>query len=372
MTTVGICFSNIHDNNLPELTKTRTIASVPFGARYRMIDFTLSSMVNAGIENIGIITRTKYRSLMEHIGTGKDWDLNRNNGGVTFLTPFFEAGSGPLYSNRLEALQNSFKYIQMINADYVLMADCDLVANFPFDEIIKYHEKSGADITGAYKKAQFNHRVARYSEIFNIDKDNTIQSVSVVEELLGSLNFGMNIWVMKKSLLQDIIKDSRIYGYKSFSRELLPMLLEKLNVKAYEYKGYLGGIDSLYDYYETNMDLLDNNIRHEIFGQDNSPIYTRVMDSAPTRYGANAKVTNSVISDGCVINGTVENSIIFRDVRIDEGAVVKNSIIFSKSIIEMNADLDYIVTDKQVVISKGRRLYGCTGHPFFIGFGEIV
>ncbi len=372
MTTVGICFSNIHDHNIPELTKLRTIASVPFGARYRLIDFTLSGMVNAGIEDVGIITRTKYRSLMSYVGSGKDWDLNRNNGGVTFLAPYFEAGSGPLYTNRLEALYNSVKYIQQSRADYVLMSDCDLVATFPFKEALEYHEKSGADITVMYTKHNFDYSINRYSHIIEEDSEHNVTGIRVTNELFGMMNFGMNVWIMKRELLVDMLRDAQQQNFKSFSKELIPLYMPKLKVKAFEYKGFIAGIDSLYGYYRTNMWLLDDKKRKALLENPDMPIVTRIRGSVPTKYGSNAKVVNSIIADGCNINGTVINSIISRGVTVGEGAVVKNSILLKKTIVAPKADIDYVVTEKRAVITKGRKLLGCETHPFFIAYGEQV
>ncbi|MCR5785902.1 MAG: glucose-1-phosphate adenylyltransferase subunit GlgD [Eubacterium sp.] len=373
MTTLGICFSNIHDHNIPELTKLRTIASVPFGGRYRLIDFAISGMVNAGIQNIGIITRTKYRSLMSYIGSGKDWDLNRNNGGITFLAPYFEAESGPLYSNRLEALFNSQKFIEQSNADYVLLSDCDLVATFPFKEAIEFHEKNNTDVTVIYTKHNFDYHINRYSHVIEEDEDHNVTGIRVTNELYGDLNFGMNAWILKRSVLLQMLREANELNMKSFSKELIPLYMGgRINFKAYEYKGFIAGIDSLYGYYRTNMWLLNKENRHKLFDAPDKPVITRVRGSAPTKYGKNAKVVNSIICDGCNIKGTVINSIISRGVTVGENAVVKNSILLKKTIVAPKADIDYVITEKRALITKGRVLKGCDTHPFFIGYGEQV
>lgn len=372
MKTVGIIFSNIHDQALPELTKLRTIASVPVAARYRMVDFTLSGMANAGIAQVGIITKTKYQSLMRHVRNGKPWDLDRKNGGVTIISPYVEAGSGPLYTNRLEALQNSLTYITDMKADNVVLADCDLIANIPYGDIIRAHEESGADITAAYKRVNFHKKRLNYNMEFTIGDDRKIERVANHSELMGTMNFGMNIYVIKKHILIDMIRDSLIYGYKSFSREIFPYYLGKVDVRAYEFKGYLYGISSLNDYFESSMDMLNERVRAELFQNEDAPILTTVRDSAPTVYGDASEVSNSIISDGCVIEGKVENSIIFRGVRIDEGAVVRNSIVMQNAIIESGANLNYIITDKKCVVRKGKTIAGCEGYPFFINYGAIL
>ncbi len=372
MKTAGIVFSNVHDQLLPELTKVRTMASVPIAARYRMIDFVLSSMTNAGIEQVGIITKTKYHSLMEHVGAGKSWDLDRKNGGVTIISPFVEAGSGPLYTNRLEALQNSRRYVENTVADNILLSDSDLLANIPYDEILRYHEKSGADITAAYKRITFLRKRTKFSLEFMVGDDGALERVKSHEELQGTMNYGLNLYVIKRQVLLDMIDDSLVYGYKSFGREILPHYLGLVDVKTYEFKGYLRGIASLEDYWMGNMDLLQSSVRKELFEKEGSPVYTTVKDSAPTIYGEHSRVTNSLISDGCIIDGVVENSVLFRGVRVDEGAVVRNSVILQDNIIESGADLNYIVTEKNVFVRKGRTISGCEGYPFFISLGSVL
>ena len=271
MKTLGLVFSNIHDHSLPELTDRRTIASVPIVARYRMIDFILSGMSNANIHEVGIITKTKYHSLMQHVSGGKDWDLDRKNAGITIIAPFVEAGSGPLYANRLEALQNAVGFIETHEADYIFLTDCDLLGNIHYDEVVEAHEESGADITAVYKKATFSKPLIRDSIGFTVDNDR-VTSISILNELKGDINFCMNQWVMKKTLLLDIIRESMIYGYKSFSRDVLPRQISKLNVNAHEFTGYLGSINSLNSYFNTNMDVLNYKVRAELFEQENYPI----------------------------------------------------------------------------------------------------
>ena len=371
--TAGIIFSNIHDQELPELTRMRTMASVPIAARYRLIDFTLSSMVNAGVTQIGIICKTNYHSLLKHVGSGKDWDLDRKNDGVTIISPFVEAGNGPLYENRLEAMQNALRYLRGIDANNVILSDCDILANIPYDEILKFHEENDADITAVYKKINYPTRVENYNMEFVVEEGtNEIKQVAIHNELQSLMNHGMNIYVIRRQVLTDMINDSLIYGYKSFSRELFPLYLNRVKVLAYEFKGYGKAASSLNSYFEANMDLLDPKIRAEIFHQEDKPIMTRILDSAPSIYGEDAVIENSLISDGCVIEGTVVNSIISRGVRVDEGAVVKNSIILSDTIIESGTNLNYIIADKNVFIRRGKTIAGCEGYPFFVASGSVL
>ena len=254
------------------------------------------------------------------------------------------------------------------------MSDSDVGANLPYDKIIEQHEASGADITGVYKTIEVKKPIRRTSTLFDVSEDGRITGLTSHTEIEGTVNFGMNVWVMNRELVKNIIQDSITYGKKSLSREVLaPMVAEgKIKIMAYEHKGYIGIIDSLDSYFVTNMDLLRDEVRQELFHTENYPIITKVKDSAPTRYGSEASVVNSIISDGCLIEGTVENSILFRGVHVAKDAVVKNSIIMQDCILEARSNVNYLITDKRVVVGTGKSLSGCEGHPFYIEKGSIL
>lgn len=372
MATAGLVFSNIHDKNVSHLTSGRTMASIPFGGRYRLIDFILSNMVNAGITKVGVITKSNYQSLMKHVSTGKDWDLARKNGGVILLSPYGEADSGPLYENRLEALQNSISFIDHCDEEYFILTDCDIVCNLPYDDIIEYHKSTGADITGVYQESNPKRPIERSSSVFDIDAEGRITSLSVHKTVSGKKNFSLNVWVFNSDLLKSLVHDSIIYRMESLSRDIIAPRLSKLKVMGYEFKGYLACIDSLPSYFEANMDILRDEVRSDLFHSENYPIYTKVKDSAPTHYGSDARVKNSLIADGCRIDGIVENSILFRDVTVAKGAVVRNSIVMQDCVIEANSSIDNLITDKRVVVRGGRYLSGCEGHPFYIKKNSVL
>ena len=367
MNAAGLVFSNIHDQNVPDLTRKRTMASVPFGCRYRLIDFALSNMVNSGIDTVGIITKSNYQSLMDHVGSGKDWDLARKDGGVIILPPYGDANSSTLYNSRLEALKGITSFLFRADEDFVVMTDCDTVCRINFNDVIENHILHRADISLVYTKLANTER----STILDLNEENRVVGVSYKEEQHTEMaNVFANVFVMKLSLLQNIVMDSISHNKTHFTRDVIAPNLDGMKIIGYEHKGFYAGITSLQAYYNSSMLMLDKDIRHEVFG-DRS-VFTKIRDSAPTKYGNCAVVKNSLVADGCEILGEVENSIIFRNVKIGRGAVVKNSIVMQNSMLGENCSLNCIIADKNVSITGRKVLSGSENHPFYIGKGIMI
>ncbi|MBE7079753.1 MAG: glucose-1-phosphate adenylyltransferase subunit GlgD [Clostridiales bacterium] len=365
-TAIGVIFANLHEENVPELVRRRTMASIPFGGRYRLIDFALSNMVNSGITTVGLMTSNNYRSLIDHIGSGKDWDLARKDGGLILLPPFSEKHD-KLYTTRLEALCSLTGFLSRRNEKYVVLADCDGVAKFNIADILDYHEEKNADITLVTKHG----KVGRRSDFLLVSADengrvNEIQHSPHLADGTKS-NIFINVMVINRQFLLHIIEEAVTHGYTSFESDILIKHLNSLKMYSYDFQGYYAGIDSMSAYFKHNMELLEKDVRDELFGDRD--IYTKVRDSAPSKYGENAIVKNSLISDGCVIEGVVENSILFRGVKVEKGAVVRNSVIMQDNIIGANTSLDCVITDKNVVISDKKTLSGCSELPYFIQKG---
>lgn len=371
MTAVGLIFSNIHDNSIPELTRMRTIGSVPFGGRYRLIDFALSSMVNSGISKIGLVTHNNYQSLLDHLGNGKDWDLARRSGGIKLLPPyvtaFDNAGANKFYTSRLEALMGTVNFLNRCNEDYIVMSDCDVICNIDLGDVIERHAASGADITFVTKSTDLTG--VNENEILTLIKSDENDNVTDVFEdhVSEDTQVYINIMVMKRQYLLNVVETAISRGYNSFLRDIIAKNIGKAAYKVYKYDGWYAHIGSLEGYFECSMKLLEADARERLFGVKNRPVLTKVRNSAPTRYCEGAKVTNSVVAEGCVIEGTVENSIIFRGVHVGKGAVVKNSILFQDSYVCPNAELNCVIADKNVMIKDGRVLSGHKTMPFYIG-----
>ena len=374
MTVAGLIFSNIHDSNIPEFTGMRTMASVPFGGRYRLIDFPLSNMVNAGISKVGIITHDNYQSLVDHIGAGKDWDLARRSGGIKILPPFITAYdskmSATLYNNRLEALVGVTNFISRCTEDCLVLSDCDGICNIDIREVLEEHVKSGAVMTIVSAKNKFD--CDRENELYRIvsDDNGNIQSIGKNSAALSDEekegNICTNIIVVDRRFLLAKLNEASVRNYTEFYRDIVWRNLGKYPIKEYVYDGTYILVSSLRSYFAASMKLLDADVRDALFGDIDRPIYTKVRNTAPTVYTSGAKVKNSYIADGCRIEGEVENCIFFRGVHIGKGTVVKNCILLQDTKVGDNVSLNCVVSDKNVTIRNGRMLSGHESIPFFL------
>ncbi len=365
-TTVGVIFSSINDEQVPELTKVRSKGSIPYGGRYRLVDFTLSNMVNSGITTVGIITKNNYQSLMDHLGSGKEWDLARKEGGLILLPPYSDE-SEMLYKNRLEALKGSSAFLKKCKEDFVVIADSDAVYKLDYSKVIEQHIATNADITLIYHEHESEN--SSYI-ILDTGKDEKVKSIEINTHAKGVKKHYINAFVARTSFLLNVIQTAISRGYTSFSKDILLAGLSTYKIYGYKFDGYYSSVSSLESYFKSNMDLLDKTVRKEIFGDRD--IYTKINDAPPAKFTETAKVTNSLIHDGCLIEGTVENCILFRNVKVSKGAVLKNCIIMSENLIGEDCKLSYVVSDKDCIIGNGRLLAGYEKKPYFINKGTRI
>ena len=368
---LGIVFPNSYDNLVPELCSERLMASIPFASRYRMIDFLLSSMVNCGIDNIAVIVRKNYRSLMKHLGSGREWDLTRKNGGLNIVPPYAEK-TVKVYDGRVEALASVINFLKEQKERYVIISDANIVSSFDFNAMISAHKASGADVTIAYKHEEIPYGFMNLEPTTNTDLYYTLQmengrvfQINTNPKDTGAQNFSMNIYLIERELLIEKVQESFVRGHVYFERDILAPQLSTLKVYGYEYTGYTARISDMMSYYNENMKLLKDENLDALFGK--SPVYTKIRDDNPTRYIGKAKVKNSMVADGCVIEGDVENCILFRGVKVGKGTVVKNSILMQDTYTGSDVSLNCVITDKNAVIRDGRTLSGHESLPFFIG-----
>ena len=371
---LGIIFPNSYDSYVPELVTERLMASIPFGGRYRMVDFVLSSMVTSGIDNISILVRNNYHSLMDHLGSGREWDLTRKNGGLSIYPPYSEKGM-KVYAGRVDGLASILETLKDQKEKYVVMTDSNIAVNFDFKAMLDAHIASGADVTVAYAKEEIPAAMKNstdYSNLFFTLKleDGRVKKIYINSQEDGVQNLSMNIYIMDRELLIKEITTAFVRGYVYFERDILAPQTDKLNIQAYEFKGYKARIYDMKSYFDENMKLLKDENLDGLFA--GNPVYTKVRDDNPTRYIAGAKGKNSLVADGCVIEGIVENCILFRGVKIEKGAKVKNCVLMQDTVVECGANLEYVITDKNVKITVAQELHGTDSFPVYVAKGQTV
>ncbi len=376
MTAAGLIFANIHDQSLPELTRVRNMASVPFGGRYRLIDFTLSNMVNSGITKVGVVTHYNYQSLLDHLGTGKDWDLARRAGGIKLIPPNVSAaGAGHKHTSRLESTQGAIDFITHCTEDCLVMSDCDIICNLDLSKVIAAHAASGADATFVTKRVDASQMyLAEQVTCITADRDGRVTEFVRKTPREGLVNIYTNIMILKRQYLLNVLADAAARGYTSFFHDVLVHAVDQgsANYRVYEYDGWYAYITSLENYFACSMQLLTQETRERLFNVKNRPVLTKVRNSAPAKYCPSSQVRNSLVADGCIIEGTVENSILFRGVKVGRGTVIRNCILLQDTYTGSDVTLDCVITDKDAVIRDGRHLSGCETMPFFIGKGGSV
>ena len=366
---LGIVFANVHDNLISELTEKRSMASIPFGARYRLVDFSLSNLVNAGISKVGIITRENYQSLMDHLGSGKAWDLDRKNGGI-FILPPYSSYKMNIFRGHVDALAGIMTFLERSTEEYVVMCDADVVSNIDIEDMLRHHKSLGADVTVACKTGNLPLN-EKDIMIFGTDKDGWVTSIETAEKSLNDVNFSLDIFVIKRELLIDWIKSASRKSSVSLTRDVFIPKIGSMKMLTYKVDTFAEVIDSADGYVKTSKMLLDAAVRRELFNSER-PVYTKTLDDMPTRYGIDAIVQNSLVGNGCVIEGTVKNSILFRGVTVEKGAAIENCILMQGTYVGKNSVLKNITADKGVRINDGVTLMGSDEKYVFIGKGKEI
>ena len=373
--TLGIIIGFDSNNDLRELSEHRPVASVPFGGRYRVIDFMMSNLVNSGCYQVAVLMRDKYQSLLDHLGSGKDWDLSRKRGGMFLLPPnAFAPKSSPLvtenYRTSLEALGSISDMLNKNKSEHVLICSADIVANIPLDEVMKEHKKSEADVTIVCTK---NPEGGAFDMFLDLSPRHEVEDIRNGDNMGGKCKYkSMGIYIMKRKYLQSLLSECVTHNLCSFERDAMqPVFKRGDKVHGYVFDKYSAKIENVKGYFSASMDMLDKDIRDQVF-LENRPILTKIYDEAPTYYGEDAEVSDSLIADGSRIEGTVKNSIIFRGCTIAKDAVVKDSIVLPNSSIGEGVELSYVVTDKGVTVRENRKMVGGATYPVAIAKNATV
>ncbi len=370
MNVTGIIFAN--DGTVSALTEKRTMASLPYGGRYRQVDFALSNLACAGIHRVGIITRHSYQSLMNHVGSGEEWGLEMEEGGLEYLTPFSSSRTSD-YRGKLESLYAAMSFLDHGDDDeYILMVDSAILSNIDMNKVIASHVESGKDITIVTKSGIADgKRVVDMA--LKLDKKGQIQDVAVDYAAPADYDVSMDIFVLRKGFLVKQVKEHIAHNLYHMDRDLVLGLWQKneLSINVYPFEGVAMYNESVEEYFRNSLAVVDKTIRDDLFG-GNHPIYTKVRDRVPTYYGEDCAIENCFVADGCMLDGSVRNSVLFRQVTVASGAKVRDCVVMNDTVIGEGADLQYVILDKDVVIRPGAKLCGTATNPVIVRRGEVV
>ena len=376
MRAAGIIFSNLNDNTLSRLTAERTVAAIPFACRYNLVDFALSNMVHSGIVNISVVANYNYRSLAEHIGSGKDWDLARRSGGIRMISPYQTSKSAhtSMYSYRLEALKSMSEYIMELQEENVVLSDCDNICNIDLKKILSYHKQIDADITFVTAPCPESFTSKSMQLMLASDENGKVTSIARAKtHVEDKPQRFIGIYIMKTLYLRKLLDDAFAYNYNSLTEDILMNNCTAKKYYTYSYDGYVAPVSSFLDYFTHSIELTEKpELMKQLLMNRKRPVFTRVHNSAPCTYKEGASVKSSLIADDCLIEGTVENSILFRGVKVAKGAVVRNSVLFAGTYVGPNSSVNCIVADKNVTVGENCNLSGSRNLPFYISRGRNV
>lgn len=365
----GIVFAFEPRPELRELTGHRTGASMPFGGRYRAVDFALSNLLNAGVTDVGMVLHGRYQSMLDHVGSGKVWDMSRKRGGLHLLPPFnylHTWGVTP-FRGKMEALSGVRSYLDEIRQDYVVLMEGDLVANLPLADIFRQHLRTHADITAVCGDDSFATENGTY---FEKDPDGRIREVFINTPQPRGYR-SLDVFILSTDLLRSLVDECQARDQYSFRRDVLQAKQSTLNLQSYTFGGFAAQIRSVQEYYDRSMQLLDRDIRADLFTAER-PIRAKGSDKASTYISPDGVCLNSLVAEGCRIEGTVVNSILFPGVTVEKGARVEDCILFKGTAVRRDARLSHVIADKRVELQPGRTIAGHVTYPIVLARDSVI
>lgn len=346
---MGIINLEENEKDIRSLTKYRPLGTVPVAGRYRLIDFPLSSMVNAGIRHVSVFTNKFTRSLPDHIGNGKPWELDRKTDGLFLFNHNILGGTSDRES--LNTMGNHMTFLTKTNCDKVIICTSYMLCNIDLEVVGEYFEESGADAVLVYKRISDGEKNFLNCDMLKIDENNKVTGVSKNIGIENKVNICMEMLVTTKKMLTELLYKAISSGIYSNFKKFVYDNLSQYDVKGFEFKGYLQCVNSIDSYYRTNMDMLELNVLGELFNK-HSPIYTKTKDSPPVQYVKGSNVKHSIIADGTIVKGEVTNSVVSRSVVIEEGVKLDGCIILQNSVIKKGANLTNVIVDKGVIVDE--------------------
>ena len=368
----GLIYTGESNMQLRDLTYSRSIAAVPFGGRYRCIDFILSSMVNSGITNVGVIAQKNYHSLMDHLGSGKEWDLRRKRDGLFILPPFVTKDNTGIYKGTVDALRSCMGYIRRSSQRYVVLTGSHTIYNTTYEPMLEQHIATGADITIMYRNETQTDREDQFDNMrLTILPGGRITDIEINPYRPQSNARSCDAYILERTLLEYLVEEADAHANYDWMRDVLLQKIKSLKIYGFEYKGYVARFNSLISYFNHNMALLDPAVREDLFNPA-QPIFTKIKDEVPAIYGSNAQVKNCIVADGCLIEGDIEDCVLFRGVRVGRDTKLRRCILMQAVEIQDQCELDHVILDKSVIVKRGRRLMGHENFPVILRKGAVV
>lgn len=370
--TFAIVYAGHGNALLGDLIAHRCVSALPLGGRYRTIDVLLSNLSQSGIRDVGVVMQRNFQSLVEHIGSGDAWDLNKKSGGVALLTPFDQGLGTDLYRGFGDALFAKKYYLERQRAKYCLLLASDMVYRYDYTEMLERQLETGADISLLCSRSVVVEQgEPTYMVNLDVDGDGWVKSASFEQGVSEGGCYNLGACIIEKELLVKLLEDACAEGRYDFVSDILDPALQEYKVVAVEHKGYAGRLTTVKSYFKMSQDLLDPKVRDDLF-YAHGPVYTRIMDAPPVHYVHGCEVENSVFGNSCTIGGRVVNSVLFRGVTVEAGADIENCVIMQDSHIGSNVRLRNAIIDKNVTVEDGARVIGTPDTQVVVRKGSIV
>ena len=364
---MAIIYLGDNKQNISPLTKVRSLASIPVGGSYRIIDFALSNVVNSGIRNVGLFCgNEELNSLTDHIGMGAEWDLARKKDGIFIFKRMLDDD----LSLNQSRISKNMEYFFRSTQDHIVALNGHMVCNLDISDLIEKHKESGKEITMVYKKVKKANEHFNNCSSVKIDENNRVIGIGQNLFFREEENISLDAFVLSKELMLKLLIDSIQEGKYNVLSEIIARKLPSLNINAYEFKGYLQCINSTKEYFNFNMNILKKEIREDIFGlKSGRRILTKVKDTPPTIFKETAEVENSLISNGCIIEGKVINSVLSRGTIIEKDVVLEECVILQDCHIKAGSHLKNVIVDKNNIIHENEKLSASEEYPLVIEKG---
>ncbi|MCL2752577.1 MAG: glucose-1-phosphate adenylyltransferase subunit GlgD [Defluviitaleaceae bacterium] len=360
MKALGIIFAGGQKDSLKELTQSRASSAMPVGSCYRAIDFSLSNMVNSGINKVAVMTQYNSRSLHDHLNSSKWWGFGTKHGGLFVLSPFLSKDNSSWFRGTADSIYQNMTYLRRSREEYVIITSGDGIYKMDYNRILDFHIEKNADITVACKE-MYDMDVSNFGVVSLDEGGRLVEFEEKPLEPFSSV-VSLGIYVMRRELLIELLEAIIPQGRHDFVRDIVIRYRKQKRVYGFMYEGYWAGINSIESYYNINMDFLRADIRNEMFNAEPF-IKTKNKDEPPAKYNTKAEVRNALVGSGSIVDGSIENSVLFRNVHVKENAVVRNSIILEGSEIAEGCVIEHAIIDKLVKISPNQRVVGTAREP---------